>query len=428
MANKQIPKKQVTRRRRLARLITPFQEFLHQEASSGLILLACTLIALIWANSPWGHSYVELWERKIAIGVAPAKLSLSLAHWINDGLMAIFFFVVGLEIKREVLVGELASLRKATLPIVAAVGGMVAPALLYSLFNFGGKGESGWGIPMATDIAFAVGILALLGRHAPLPLKIFLTALAIVDDMGAVLVIAIFYSHGLVWVNLLLAAVILLVLFGFNRAGIRHPLPYLLLGVVLWWAIFGSGIHATIAGVLLALTIPARQAVGADDTATESLLQRLEHALHPWVAFLIMPIFALANAGITLESSIATVLGNPISWGVIAGLVVGKQVGITAFAWLAVKSGLAALPQGVSWRQIYGAAWLGGIGFTMSLFIAGLAFGEGTPLLVAKFSILLASLLAGLGGWYILRSAQPVTVLASDNGQTVPEAGETVSI
>ena len=436
MANKQIPKKQVTRRRRLARLITPFQEFLHQEASSGLILLACTLIALIWANSPWGHSYVELWERKIAIGVAPAKLSLSLAHWINDGLMAIFFFVVGLEIKREVLVGELASLRKATLPIVAAVGGMVAPALLYSLFNFGGKGESGWGIPMATDIAFAVGILALLGRHAPLPLKIFLTALAIVDDMGAVLVIAIFYSHGLVWVNLLLAAVILLVLFGFNRAGIRHPLPYLLLGVVLWWAIFGSGIHATIAGVLLAMTIPARQAVGADDTATESLLQRLEHALHPWVAFLIMPIFALANAGVTLESSIATVLGNPISWGVIVGLVVGKQVGITAFAWLAVKSGLAALPQGVSWRQIYGAAWLGGIGFTMSLFIAGLAFGEGTPLLVAKFSILLASLLAGLGGWYILRSAQPAPALTSDNGstlvndngQTAPETGETVSI
>ena len=229
MANKQIPKKQVTRHRRLARLITPFQDFLQQEASSGLILLACTLLALIWANSPWGHRYVELWESKIAIGVAPARLSLSLAHWINDGLMAIFFFVVGLEIKREVLVGELASLRKATLPIVAAVGGMVAPALLYSLFNFGGKGESGWGIPMATDIAFAVGILALLGRHAPLPLKIFLTALAIVDDMGAVLVIAIFYSHGMVWVNLLLAAVILLVLFGFNRAGIRHPLPYLLL-------------------------------------------------------------------------------------------------------------------------------------------------------------------------------------------------------
>lgn len=427
----------------LHQLLSPFQSFLQQEASSGLILLVCTLLALIWANSPWGHGYVDLWENRFSIGTESTNLSLPLIDWINDGLMAIFFFVVGLEIKREVLVGELASVRRAALPIVAAIGGMVAPALLYSFFNMGGEGVQGWGIPMATDIAFAVGILALLGRHAPLPLKIFLTALAIVDDMGAVLVIAIFYSHGLVWSNLLFAAVILLILIVLNRAGVRHPLPYLLLGGVLWLAIFGSGIHATIAGVLLAMTIPAKErlntprfveqarvaigelqrAVIADEntadvrqTALQSLedacegaespLQRMEHALHPWVAFLIMPLFALANAGVRLESSVITVFSNPISWGVITGLVIGKQIGITGFAWLAVKSGIAALPKGISWRQIYGAGWLGGIGFTMSLFIASLAFGGASALSVAKFSILIASLLAGIGGWYILRGGQ----------------------
>ncbi|MFN8446398.1 MAG: Na+/H+ antiporter NhaA [Caldilineaceae bacterium] len=425
----------------LRRILDPFYEFTQQEASSGILLMVCTLLALLWANSPWGSSYVNLWESKVMLGSSSFGLSLSLLHWINDGLMAIFFFVVGLEIKREILIGELASLKKAALPIVAAIGGMVVPALLFSLFNANGEGASGWGVPMATDIAFAVGILALLGRHVPTSLKIFLTALAIVDDMGAVLVIALFYSHGLIWSYLLLAALLLLLLFVCNWANVHHPLPYLFLGAILWLALLGSGIHATIAGVLLAMTIPAnrridteqfteqasailhelKRAVADDENvnavrqnavqsleeaceAAESLLQRLEHNLHPWVAFLIMPLFALANAGVRLENSITTVLSHPVSWGVIVGLVLGKQVGITLFSWLAVKMHWANLPGQVSWIQIYGAAWLAGIGFTMSLFIASLAFSDPLLLVMTKISILIASTLAGIGGWLLLRT------------------------
>jgi NhaA family Na+:H+ antiporter len=429
------------------RLLHPFQEFLRQEASGGIILLICTVLALVWANSALADSYQDLWHTKFTIGFGNFALSKALILWINDGLMAIFFFVVGLEIKREVQTGELASLRKATLPIVAAMGGMILPALIYLLFNLGGSGATGWGIPMATDIAFALGVLALLGQRAPLSLKVFLTALAIVDDLGAVLVIALFYTEQIVWVSLAVAAGVLILLLIVNRLGIRNPLVYALLGAALWFAFLKSGVHATIAGVLLAMTIPSKARIDGHEfvnfsrsvlndfeqncqpgqaiisepqqAALQSLesavehiqapLQRLEHSLHPWVAFFIMPVFALANAGVSLGEDFVTAIAQPISLGIVAGLVIGKQVGITLFVWLATKLKIAELPSGVSWRHIYGASWLAGIGFTMSLFIAGLAFGESDSLATAKVGILIASLISGVVGFLILRSAPQIT-------------------
>ena len=425
------------------RLLHPFQEFLHKEASGGVLLLICTGVALCWANSPLAGSYNHLWQTKVTIGIGSFVLAKPLLLWINDGLMAIFFFVVGLEIKREVLVGELASFRQAALPVAAAIGGMVIPALLYIVFNPSGPGTSGWGIPMATDIAFALGVLALLGKRVPLPLKVFLTALAIVDDIGAVLVIALFYTAEIVWVSLAIAAGFLLLLMVVNRLGVRHPLVYMILGIGLWVAFLKSGVHATVAGVLLAMTIPSKVRMNAEEFVThsrvilndferasagqgninepqqaalqaldttvqyaEAPLQRIEHTLHPWVAYFIMPIFALANAGVTLGDEFSPALTHPISLGIAAGLVLGKQFGITALAWLAVKSKLADLPSGVTWRQIYGAGWVAGIGFTMSLFIAGLAFGDAPLLPIAKVGILTASLIAGVGGWTILRSTK----------------------
>jgi NhaA family Na+:H+ antiporter len=421
------------------RLLHPLQEFLHQEASGGLLLLGCAAIAVLWANSPWPGGYHALWQVKLTFGLGGYSLAKPLQLWINDGLMAIFFFVVGLELKREVLVGELASVRQAMLPVMAAVGGMVAPALLYFALNGGGPGDHGWGIPMATDIAFALGILALL--KAPAPLRIFLTALAIVDDLGAVLVIALFYTAGLAWTSLLLGLGLLALAVLANRAGVRHPLVYAVLGVGVWVAFLKSGVHATIAGVLMALTIPSRPRLTIEQLAergraaleevtarttvschpdercqaalqalergvqeVESPLQRLEHSLHPWVAFLIVPVFALANAGVTLGGDLVSSLTDEVSLGIVLGLAAGKQIGVTLGAWIAVKLGMADLPGGVDWRQIHGVGCLAGIGFTMSLFIAGLAFGS-TPLLeVAKLGILLASLISGFLGWILLRS------------------------
>ncbi|PKO12163.1 MAG: Na+/H+ antiporter NhaA [Chloroflexi bacterium HGW-Chloroflexi-10] len=427
---------------RAERLLRPFQEFMHKEASGGILLLVFTVIALIWANSPFADRYVNLWQTQLTIGIGSFVLAKPLLLWINDGLMAVFFFVVGLEIKREVLVGELASLRQAALPLLAAVGGMLVPALIYAAFNSGKAGASGWGIPMATDIAFALGVMALLGKRAPLPLKIFLTALAIVDDIGAVLVIALFYTAEISWLSLAAAAVFLILLVIVNRLGVRHPLVYTILGIGLWVAFLKSGIHATVAGVLLAMTIPTKARIkskefvkhgrvvlgdferaedGLDTTngnqqaalqeletivkRTSAPLQRMEHALHPWVAFFIMPVFAFANAGVAFGDEFVSAFTNPITLGVVAGLVIGKQVGITAFAWLAVKGKLADLPVGVTWLQIYGASCLAGIGFTMSLFIAGLAFGDSPALSTAKVGILAASLIAGFLGWIILRNS-----------------------
>ena len=430
----------------IERALRPFQDFAHRESSSGLLLLTCTAVALVWANSPWRDAYTNLWEIPITVGFGRYGIRESLHHWINDGLMAVFFFLVGLEIKREMLVGELASMRRAALPLAAALGGMLVPALLYVAVNGSGPGARGWGIPMATDIAFALGVLALLGPRIPLTLKIFLTALAIVDDIGAVLVIALFYTADLSVIALLWAGVLFVLLLACNGAGVRHPAPYTLLGVGLWLAFLQSGVHATVAGVLLAFTIPARTRIDANEflvrsrralsrfaaagvaganvltskthqeallalegaaEAAQAPLQKLEDKLHGSVAFGIMPLFALANAGVPLSGG-AQALGNPVGLGIILGLVLGKPLGITLFAWLATKVGVAERPSDTSWGMLHGASWLGGIGFTMSLFIAGLALESAALLTQAKLGILTASLFAGAMGWLLLRRAAPI--------------------
>ena len=440
------------------RLLAPFRAFTSSSASGGVLLMAAAAVALVWANSPWADTYTDLWSTKLTITVGGITFSESLLHWVNDALMAIFFLVVGLEIKREMLVGELASPRRAALPIAAAVGGAILPALIFLAIVGGGTAARGWGVPMATDIAFALGVLALLGRRAPLGLRIFVTAFAIVDDLLAVLVIALFYTADLSLPALAAAGVVLAVLVAANRLGVRRPLAYAVLGVVLWLAIFNSGIHATVAGVLLALTIPAstridadayverarahiddfesRTPVGEDATtethhaalweleeATEQAqapMLRMEHGLHPWVAFFIVPLFALANAGVTLQADIGATLREPITLAVIVGLVVGKQIGITLGAAVVVRLGLASLPNAVTWRHIYGAAWLGGIGFTMSLFVGTLAYGEdSSELALAKVGILAASVIAGLGGFLILRTAPPAKGATPGEGTQV---------
>ena len=426
------------------RLLTPFREFTNREASGGVLLMGAAVIALVWANSPFSDSYFALWSTVLRVGLGDLALEKPLHLWINDGLMAVFFLVVGLEIKREVLIGELASARRAALPVSAAIGGAVLPALLFLLVA-GGDPEAarGWGVPMATDIAFALGILALAGSRIPIGLRVFLTALAIVDDLIAVLVIAVFYSTGTSWAALGVAGVILAALIAVNRLGVRRPLIYAVLGVGLWLAILQSGVHATIAGVLLAMTIPARTRIDrvdflqrarglltsfegrADEPADErhhaelweledlaehaqSPTLRIEHALHPWAAYLIVPVFALANAGVPIASSLGESAGG-LALGIVVGLVLGKQIGITLASFIVVRLGFAALPDGVRWRDVYGAAWLGGIGFTMSLFVADLAFGESPALAVAKVGILVASILAGVGGYLVLRFSRPAS-------------------
>ena len=426
------------------RIVRPFQDFANKQSSGGILLIIATAVALVWANSPWGESYVALWHTKLSVGVGDFSISKDLTHWINDGLMAVFFFVVGLEIKREVLVGELSSARSAALPVAAALGGATVPALIYLAINAGTEGSAGWGIPMATDIAFALGVLALLGERAPVALKVFLTALAIVDDIVAVLVIALFYTSEISWGALGAGAVFLAALVVANLLGVDRTLVYAVLGVGLWLCFLLSGIHATIAGVLLALTVPAvsfmnpgaflersryvldrfekagekgenvlaneerQAALHALNHAAYKLeppLHELEHALHPWVVFAIMPLFALANAGVPLGGDIVGALASPVTLGIVLGLVVGKQLGITLFAWLAVRSGVSELPEGIGFRHVYGAGWLAGIGFTMSLFISDLAFSEDSLVETAKVGILCASLIAGVVGWTILRGA-----------------------
>jgi NhaA family Na+:H+ antiporter len=434
-------------RRAVRTVARPIQEFLRLESSSGILLFGFTVLALAWANSAWARSYDELWHTEVSIGIGSYAISRSLLHWINDGLMALFFFVVGLEIKREMLIGELASLRKALLPVAAALGGMLVPALIYVVLNRGTERVAGWGIPVATDIAFSLGVLALLGKRIPIQLKVFLTAFAIVDDIGAVIVIAFFYASGIVWGHLLFAAIVLLLLLAVNWMGVRHPLVYAFLGLLLWIAFLDSGIHATVAGVLIAMTIPARSSLDrrgflekaydilrqleradkTEDPATteqspqasvralaelaeevESPTQRFEHAFHPWVTFFIVPLFALSNAGVTFEQGLDALVTNPAALGVFLGLVLGKQLGITLFSWTAVKIRIASLPTAVTWRHIYGVGWLGGIGFTMSLFIASLAFGPSLLLDASKLGIYAASIVSGIGGLWILRRAAGV--------------------
>jgi NhaA family Na+:H+ antiporter len=388
----------------IQRLVRPFQEFADLEASGGLLLIGCTVAALIWANSPFAGSYFHFWHMDLTFGRIGGLLAEPLHFWINDGLMALFFLLVGLEIKREILVGELASFQRAVLPIAAALGGMIVPAAFYLLFNHGGPGAPGWGIPMATDIAFALGVLALLRSRVPTSLKVFLAALAIADDIGAVLVIAFFYTERISWISLGAGGVFFVALLAANRAGVRHLLIYAILGLGLWVAFLQSGIHATVAGVLLAITIPARQPIASRAvlTSNDSPMLRLEHTLIPWNRYLIMPVFALANAGVALGSGAARSVAAPVSLGVIFGLVIGKPIGVVLFSWLATRTRLAAMLDGIGWRQIVGVGMLGGIGFTMSLFIANLAFGDGPALETAKVGILVASVVSGLAGAIVL--------------------------
>jgi NhaA family Na+:H+ antiporter len=419
--------------------LTIFQRFFRTETVGGLVLLAFGLAALTIANSPLSEAYEHLLETPLTLGVVQHELSLSLHEWINDGLMAVFFLLVGVEIKRELLAGELSSARQAMLPIACAIGGMVVPAAIYLIFNFGGLGWHGWGIPMATDIAFALGTLNLVAPQAPIGAKVLLTALAIVDDIGAVLVIAFFYSEAIVWSALWGAALTLLVLIGFNRIGVRRLWPYLLGGAVLWYFVHESGVHATIAGVALAFTIPTHTRINAAEFSREarSLLDRfdrketgdlqvltsngqqeslfalerasegvaapilrLEHALHNFSAFVVMPLFAFANAGVRIELSMQHA---EIGLGILAGLIIGKPVGIVTGALVAVKTGIARLPQAVNWRSLLGYAFLAGIGFTMSLFVAMLAFADTALVDAAKRAIIVGSLFAGVAGAVILK-------------------------
>jgi Na+:H+ antiporter, NhaA family len=410
------------------RFIRPLYDFLHTESAGGVVLVVAAAVALVWANSPWKESYADLWSTDLAISVGSRSLDLTLREWINDGLMALFFFVVGLEIKRELVEGELREPRRAALPAIAAVGGMVVPALLFLVIAVGTDAVSGWGIPMATDIAMAVGVLSLLGRRVAPSLKLFLLALAIVDDIGAIIVIAIFYSEGIHYDALLLviAAAVLVVILRWT--GFRYTAAYAVLGLGMWVALHESGVHATLVGVffgLMAPTRPIRQreyvdvdalvdissAGAARETVTlaresVSVVEWLEHRLHPWTSFVIVPLFALANAGIPLGAdAISDAFSTRVTYGVLVGLVVGKVVGISAFTWLAVRVGAGSLPDGARWSSIVGVAALGGIGFTVSIFVAGLAFDDALLEDQAKIGILAASIVAGaLGALLLSRS------------------------
>ncbi len=357
---------------------------------SAVLLLLSAVLALVLANSPAAGAYFGLIHTHVTVGFGSASLTKSVEHWVNDGLMAVFFLLVGLEIKREFLRGELASRSRAVLPLAGALGGMLVPALIFLAFNGGTPTSRGWGIPMATDIAFALGILSLAGSRAPAFLRVFLAALAIIDDLGAVLVIALFYTSAVSLPALGTAAVTLFILAAMNRSGMERTWPYLAGGFVLWLAIMQSGVHATIAGVLTALVIPA--AVG----------ERLEHRLQPWVTYGIMPVFALTNAGVTLDGSLRAFGTHPLSLGILLGLVFGKLGGILGAVYVAVKCGAATLPQDVRWSQVAGVALLGGIGFTMSLFITALAFPEQPYLGIAKMSVLAASMIAGIAGYVVV--------------------------
>jgi NhaA family Na+:H+ antiporter len=372
------------------------RDFLKSEAAGGIILMAVALIAILVANSPAAALYFGVLNSYVA--------GLSVLHWINDALMAVFFLLVGLEIKREFLDGQLSSWSRRALPGFAALGGMVAPALIYVAFNRGSpEGLAGWAIPAATDIAFALGVLSLLGSRVPASLKVFLTALAILDDLGAVIIIAIFYTADLSSLFLGLDAVTLILLFALNRLGVTRLSPYLVLGALLWFFALKSGIHATLAGVALALTIPLKTSPGTPDSA-ESPLHKLEHALHPYVAFLIIPIFGFANAGVSFAGLGPSALLAPVPLGITLGLFLGKQIGVFGFGWAAIRAGLADLPAGASWTQFYGIALLCGIGFTMSLFIGLLAFPDSQALQdQTKLGVLAGSLIAGLSGWLLLR-------------------------
>lgn len=377
--------------------LRPFKEFLQSGTAGGAILLCCVVIALLIANSQWGPAFESLLTTDLGINTDHVHLRYSVRSWINDGLMVIFFLMVGLEIKRELVEGELASPKKAALPILAAAGGVIVPASIFAFLNHGTETAAGWGIPMATDIAFALGIITMLGKKVPVSLKIFLAALAIVDDLMAILVIAVFYTSELNFTFLLYAGVLWALLIAFNRMGVKSLSLYLIPGVFIWYFIHHSGIHATIAGVLVAATLPT------NPVAAESPLEKLEHMLVRPVNFIIMPIFALVNTNIAFHADMISGLFTPLGMGIVLGLVVGKPIGISVVSWLAVKSGLSALPERATWAHILGVGMLAGIGFTMSIFIAVLSFSGNNALLSeAKFSILIASVSSGIIGSLML--------------------------
>jgi NhaA family Na+:H+ antiporter len=424
----------------LPRVAQPLQEFLSTEAAGGVLLLVAAIAAMIWANVP-GDSYADFWGAHVGIDFNRFTLDESLHAWVSDGLMTVFFFIAGMEIKRELLQGELAGRHRATLPVAAALGGMVAPALIYTAFNAGGDGARGWGIPMATDIAFAVGVLALLGERVPPSLKVFLLALAIADDLGAIVVIAVFYSDGIDAGWLATAGAALLAVVALRRVGVRHLLPYCVVGLTAWLAMHESGVHATIAGVAMGLLTPSRpyeEPDALDESAGELVsefqrgraqgtrighersqsalraletlsrdsrapLDRLQHALHPWSSFAIIPVFALANAGIKLDGNVLRdAATSPVTGGVMLGLVLGKPLGIMLFSWLTVRAGLAVLPAGVRWTQLAGVAAVAGIGFTVSLFVTGLAFTDVARTDDARIGILCGSILMAVAGLILL--------------------------
>lgn len=420
-------------------ILRPAQQFFNKEASSSILLISATVIALIWINSNVGETYHRFWHTEISFTFGHFHISKTLLHWVNDGLMSLFFFTVGLEIKREILVGELATPKKALLPVIAALGGMIVPGLIYAALNVGSPTIHGWGIPVATDIAFALGAVAVFGRKLPVGLRIFLTAFAIADDLGAVVIIAIFYTKEIVWSNLIISLFLIFGLAVANFFWIRQTLIYAILGLAVWFFVLGSGVHPTIAGVIVSLFVPARgrydtdnflqnvkkitekfeceeqscgysillnqehmYAVQALELAchdVETPLQRLMHALHPWVAFLILPLFAMGNTGLIFRGIVfSEAVSNPVILGIIFGLVVGKPIGILLFSYLSVKTGLASLPQEVRWSHIFGGAMLGGIGFTMSLFLSELSFTDPHIIDYARIAILTGSILSAVLG------------------------------
>jgi len=388
----------------ISRALATLQDFLRLEAAGGLLLMGAAVLALLVANSPLAGIYAAFLELPVEARVGALGISKPMILWINDGLMAVFFLLVGLELKREILEGHLSSLRDAALPAFAAIGGMALPAAVYAGFNWGDAAAmKGWAIPSATDIAFALGVLMLLGERVPAALKAFLLSVAIFDDIGAIIIIAAFYTAALSPIALAAALGLTALLAVLNRASVTRRAPYVLVGIALWFALLKSGVHATLTGVVLALFIPLRQADARD--GQPSPLHEFEQALHPWVAFGVLPVFAFANAGVSLAGVTANQVLHPVSLGIVTGLVIGKQVGIVLLSWLAVRCGIASLPRDVGWGLIYGASLLCGIGFTMSLFIASLAFeqGGGAYLGLERIGILAGSAIAGTAGYLVLR-------------------------